>query len=417
MTRHRPANFRIGRLGVFWLILAALVIAPVVLAQAPAWNHAPQAAYYGSPQQAAGQPSHRLPVATNYEQPRYRQDNSNTRCGVMCGGCDSCRKRGWKAAGPVPWQSFSQGEYIGPHRTKHVPEYRLRVDDLLEFVYRLTREEVATPYMFNVGDRLRIESLTEQDLRREQEVPNDGTITVHLLGRIKVTAHTVEALQKELETKYKKYYKRPDITVTPIKVNTKLDDLRASVDSRFGRGGQGRQARVTPEGTIQLPAVESIPALGLTLGELKRELDHRYDEVVEGIEVTPVLVTRAPRYVYVLGEVTTSGRYEMTGPTTLMQALSLAGGWNGAQSKMKQVVVFRRDENWQLVATRVNILGALNGKQPCPQGEIWLRDSDIVLVPKHPVQRFDEWVDLIFTRGIYGVMPNQGVSFGTASRL
>lgn len=106
----------------------------------------------------------------------------------------------------------------------------------------------------------------------------------------------------------------------------------------------------------------------------------------------------------------------MTGPTTLMQAISLAGGWNGAQSKMKQVVVFRRDENWQLVATKVNIQGALNGRQPCPQGEIWLRDSDIVLVPKHPVQRFDEWVDLIFTRGIYGVMPNQ-VFFGTASRL
>jgi protein involved in polysaccharide export with SLBB domain len=156
--------------------------------------------------------------------------------------------------------------------------------------------------------------ITEQDLRREQEVLNDGTITVHLLGRIKVTAHTVESLQKELETKYKKYYKRPDITVTPIKVNTKLDDLRASVDSRFGRGGQGRQARVTPEGTIQLPAVESIPALGLTLGELKRELDHRYDEVVEGIEVTPVLVTRAPRYVYVLGEVTTSGPLRDDGP-------------------------------------------------------------------------------------------------------
>ena len=41
---------------------------------------------------------------------------------------------------------------------------------------------------------------------------------------------------------------------------------------------------------------------------------------IEGFEVTPVLLTRAPRYVYVLGEVARPGRYDLQGPTTVMQA-------------------------------------------------------------------------------------------------
>jgi polysaccharide export outer membrane protein len=44
-------------------------------------------------------------------------------------------------------------------------------------------------------------------------------------------------------------------------------------------------------------------------------------------------------------------------------------------------------------------------KQPCPSGEIWLRDSDVVLVPKSPILIADDLIELVFTRGIYGVVP------------
>jgi polysaccharide export outer membrane protein len=87
-----------------------------------------------------------------------------------------------------------------------------------------------------------------------------------------------------------------------------------------------------------------------------------------------------------------------------MQAIALAGSWNvGAQ--LRNVVVFRRDDNWRLMATRLNLCGALNGVTPCPQGEIWLRDSDIVVVPKSLILQADDFIELVFTRGIYGVLP------------
>jgi len=327
--------------------------------------------------------------------------------GVDCRQCDPCGEPNWINQRPIPWEMYAQGEYVGPYRTRHVPEYRLRVDDQLDFVYRLTRIESSTPYKLNVGDSIRVESLTDPNLDRELVIQPDGSITLRLLGQVQAARRTVQELTDDLEQQYTKYYKVPAITVTPIQVNTKLEDLRAAVDGRFGAGGQNRTATVTPEGTIQLPAIGSIPVQGLTLVELKREVDQRYAEVVNGIEVTPVLVQRAPRYIYVLGEVQIPNRYPLTGPTTLMASISLAGGWNPG-GNLREVVVFRRTQDWTLMATRIDIQGALWGKRPCPADEIWLRDNDIVVVPKSPILRFDDLVDLYFARGLYGVVPVSG---------
>jgi polysaccharide export outer membrane protein len=145
----------------------------------------------------------------------------------------------------------------------------------------------------------------------------------------------------------------------------------------------------------------------LTLTELQREVEERYHELVgSGVEVTPVLLQRAPRFVYVLGEVVNAGRYSLEGPTSAMQAVALAGGWK-VGSNLREIVVFRRTDDWRLMATRLDLRGALLGERPCPADELWLRDSDIVVVPKSPILRFDEFIDLVFTRGIYGVIPLQ----------
>ncbi len=138
---------------------------------------------------------------------------------------------------------------------------------------------------------------------------------------------------------------------------------------------------------------------------------------IEGMEVIPVLVQRAPRYVYVLGEVRNPGRFELTGPTTAIQAISMAGSWN-VGANLRQVVVFRRGDDWRLLATMLNLQAALYGNQPCPGGEIWLSDSDVVLVPKGPVLVADDFINLVFTRGIYGVFPlSATVNFGRLGSL
>lgn len=57
---------------------------------------------------------------------------------------------------------------------------------------------------------------------------------------------------------------------------TPLKDIINSADARAGQGGMGRGATVSPNSTTQLPGIGSIPAIGLTLEEMGREINARY---------------------------------------------------------------------------------------------------------------------------------------------
>ncbi|NOY43346.1 MAG: sugar ABC transporter substrate-binding protein [Planctomycetes bacterium] len=329
---------------------------------------------------------------------------------------------GWESRGFVDWQAYAQGEYIGHARMAHVPEYRIRVDDQIAFVFRLTREETSKPYELQVGDKIRVESLTgdsssanndsaENDkLGRELIIQPDGTISLPLLGQVRAARMTIDSLRLHLEERYKKYYQVPAITVTPIEVNTRLQDLIQSVDARWGNGGLQLQVTVTPAGKLYLPGLGTITAQGLTLEELKFEIDARYNINIPGVDVTPVLAQRAPRFAYVLGEVARPGQFTLNAPTTLMGAIAMAGGWN-VGANLRQVVVFRRGEDWRLMATMLDVQGALYGRRPTPADEIWINDSDIIVVPKAPVRVANEVIDQYFTRGLYSMFPQFGNGF------
>jgi polysaccharide export outer membrane protein len=351
--------------------------------------------YYPSPGQGLG-PAAPCPICAV----------DGSQCCVL-GKCGHCRPARWEDARFIAWQAYAQGEYVGHARTAHVPEYRLRVDDQLDMLYRITRDETTTPYRLNVGDMVRVESFTDPDLNRDLTIQPDGMITLRLLGQVHAAGRTVMQLCDALDGQYKKFYKVPSITVTPTKVNTQLDDLRNVVDRRYGPGGgQGANVRVAPDGTISLTAIGYVHAQGLTLSELRQEINERYREKIDGMEIIPVLNSRAPRFVYVLGEVRNPGRFEMIEPTTALQAVAMAGSWN-VGANLSQIVVFRRGDDWRLMATMINLEGALRGKRPAPHGEIWLSDSDVIVVPKGRILETDDFINLVFTRGLYGVFPLQ----------
>jgi len=317
---------------------------------------------------------------------------------------------------------LSQGEYIGPPRLAHTPEYFLRVDDSLSFVFRLNGKPSLEPYRLNLGDVIKISSLTTETLLVETMVQPDGTIVLPQIGSVAAAGKTIDALRRELDRRYSEYLRVPSITVSPININRTVEELRSSIINRTGAAtgamnaqifnsfGQLFNSKVTPNGVIQLPAIGSVPAQGLTLDELRREVEARYAEIAGGIEVTPVLSQRAPHYVYVLGEVAKPGRFDLVAPTSVIQSISLAGGWNKG-GNLNEVIIIRRDDSWHLMATRVKVRPTLYNYPELASEDIWLRDSDIVIVPKLTVQVCDDWIELIFTKGIYGVIPFGGVSF------
>ncbi len=348
-----------------------------------------------------------------------------------------CGEVGWDSRGCGNWQSYAQGEYVGHARLPHVPEYRLRVGDRLAMYYLRTREVLRHPYELQVGDVIYVESLTaggggptaanpndaitsSDALSRQVIIQPDGTITVPLLGQVRAAGLSIPALREHLETSYRKYYRVPAITVTALEVDTRLRDLLDTVDARGAiAGGQQIQVNITPAGRINLPGIGSVYIQGLTVAEAKMEIDSRYAATIPGVRVTPDLLERAQRFVYVLGEVETPGQFELTGPTTVMQAIALAGGWQ-VGANLRQVVVFRRGDDWRLLATMVDVRGALYARRPVPADEIWLNDSDIVLIPKNPIQMADEVVEQVFTRGLYSAVPLEviwGQGFATVTSI
>ncbi|MCA9119175.1 MAG: polysaccharide biosynthesis/export family protein [Planctomycetaceae bacterium] len=346
------------------------------------------------------------------------QANGGMMLGVECNGCGStCQEAHWAATRPIPWEVFAQGDYVGPARVQHVPEYALRVNDVVEVVYWFTLEARDEAYRLEVGDEVMVESFSDPslnrgslDLGRGLMVQPDGTITTRLLGQVPAAGRTIDELRELLEERYLEFYKVPSITVTPLKTNARLEALRSAIDARFGQGGQLRRVTVTPEGTIQLPGIGSMQANGLSIDEVEREVEERYvHEVGPGVNVTVSLFQRAPTFVYVIGEVANPGQFPLQAPTTPIQALSLAGSWNNG-ANLREIVVLRRTGDWKLMATKLDLRGALLGKRPCPADEIWLRDADIVIVPKSPILLMDDFINLTFTRGLYGVVPFQGMS-------
>ncbi len=342
-------------------------------------------------------------------------------------GVDGCRvdpnrEARWRDARPVPWESLGYGEYIGPPRTPHLPEYRALINDEIDFVFRRTRELSGEPYRFGIGDILTMTSDTLQEYNdTEQAVQLDGTIQVRSIGSVVAVNRTVKELQDEInqlaQTKGLAL-ESPDVLIKPISTETRLQDLIKTVDATAGFGGQSRTVSVSPDGTVQLPGIGVVPALGLTLTELSAEANARYAREVKGLEVTAILRTQAPRFVFVAGEVVQPGQVTLNGPTTVIQAITQAGGWRSG-ANLRHVVVMRRDRNWQLVATKLDLSGALWGHRPHPSDDLWLRHSDIVLLPKNPGQRIADFVEVYFSRGLYGVFPTQGfaVSFDGVSRL
>lgn len=342
----------------------------------------------------------------------------NTACPKCFHGFDSncgavnCIKP-WGNGYRIAFEQFGPGEYAGPARFAHLNHYEVRPGDMLRLTYALSRELMRETYRLGVGDQIMIESLEDGTninrgtLERGIEIQQDGTISLRLIGRVHAVGLTLDQLQDLLIKNYKKFFDKPTIDVSPVVTNVAVEDIRSAIGGAGGFNEQSISRTVTPDGTIALPKIGEVLVQGLGINEIKQEVNLRYQVVATGLDVEVALETQAPHFVSVLGEVQAAGRFEMQGPTTVLSALALAGG-RRTGGNLRQVVVFRRADDWRLLSTVLDIRKAVLGKDPLPRNEIWLRDGDVVIVPTSPIQRFDNFVSMVFTQGIYGVIPFTG---------
>jgi len=101
-----------------------------------------------------------------------------------------------------------------------------------------------------------------------------------------------------------------------------------------------RTVTVQPDGLISIPLVQSIQAAGLTPAQLKIELEKRLKEYLEVPTVTVTIDAIQSYRIYVTGKVQKPGLIISEKPITVLQALSLAGGFQ-EYNKKDQITIIR----------------------------------------------------------------------------
>jgi polysaccharide export outer membrane protein len=96
---------------------------------------------------------------------------------------------------------------------------------------------------------------------------------------------------------------------------------------------------VRPDGKISLPLVNDVVAAGLTPMELRDQLTKKMAAYVQNPAVSVVVREIRSLKVSVIGQVRTPGRYDIKGPSTVLDALALAGGFTEFAARRKITIL------------------------------------------------------------------------------
>jgi polysaccharide export outer membrane protein len=111
-----------------------------------------------------------------------------------------------------------------------------------------------------------------------------------------------------------------------------------------------RTVRVNSNGEISLPLIGSVHAGGLSIGELEAELASRYaDGFIKNPQVTVFVKESASQRVTVEGAIEKPGVYPLTGATTLLQTIAMAGDL-APLADLDGVVLFRYIDGVKMAA-------------------------------------------------------------------
>jgi polysaccharide biosynthesis/export protein len=116
--------------------------------------------------------------------------------------------------------------------------------------------------------------------------------------------------------------------------------------SVFGVPDLDETLRVSNDGTIAVPLLGRLVASGLTPDQLRKKLEQAYGKnLVQNPQVSVFVKEFHAQPISVIGSVAKPGLYQITGPRTLIEALSMAGGLASGKSNGtpgKEVYVTRQ---------------------------------------------------------------------------
>lgn len=152
------------------------------------------------------------------------------------------------------------------------------------------------------------------------------------------------------------------------------DALQISV---WGEDTLQKDVIVLPDGTISFPLAGRISVLDATTADVEKKLTEKLLTYLPDPQVTVVVSKIEGNNIFILGKVLKPGAVLMTGPMTVMQALSLAGGLDKF-ADLSEIKVLRNGPNGQQTFP-VNYDALIKGQNL--SANIPLKAGDTILVP------------------------------------
>lgn len=223
--------------------------------------------------------------------------------------------------------------------------------------------QTGADYVVGPQDVLTIQVFDQSDLGGKYTVEADGTFTFPLIGRVRAGGLTLRAFEDELRAKLADgYFRNPQVTVAveqyrsqrvfvmgevrqpgPVPLTggmTLIEALARAGSTNATASGEVAIVRHS-QGSTQGPRLPAPDAGTEVFRASIRELESgALSQNIQLRDGDTIFVPRAET-VYVFGQVKTPGAYAVQTDTTVLQALSLAGGVteHGAMNRIKVIRV------------------------------------------------------------------------------
>jgi polysaccharide export outer membrane protein len=162
------------------------------------------------------------------------------------------------------------------------------------------------------------------------------------------------------------------------------------------------QVLVRPDGRISLQLVHEVKVIDMSPGELTSDLMKRYEKDLARPEIAVIVRSIGGNKIFIDGEVGAAKAIDLLGPITVMQGITMAGGFKDT-ARRDEVILMRRGPDNKPAITTLNLSKVIDGTDPGQN--IALTPFDIVYVPKSHIADVDLWMEQYLTKAVL-VIPN-----------
>jgi polysaccharide export outer membrane protein len=146
---------------------------------------------------------------------------------------------------------------------------------------------------------------------------------------------------------------------------------------------------IQPDGYIALKNAGALFAEGLSLSDLRDSVAAAYAAFLHDPEVSIILKDFEKPFFLAGGQVARPGKYELRSPTTVSEAVAIAGGFT-EQAKHSQVVLFRKLVDGIVETHVLNVKSMLATRNL--EEDVDLKPGDMLYVPQNRISKIRKYL-------------------------